>query len=102
MRLCDSRLRRRGGIASRTCRWRRLSRGRWEECRGWWRLGSGSRSNWLEVREHVLEFGYVGWYLIRTYLFEAAPQFEDGGIRVGAGDGFLRNPFEDLDDGSIG
>ena len=41
-------------------------------------------------------------FLVGADLFEALPQFDDGGILVNAGDCFLGDPLEDLDDGSIG
>ena len=56
--------------------------------------------NWFEVREHVLKFRQVGWRLVPTYRLEPFPQFEDRGVLVSPGDSFLRNPLEDLDDGS--
>ena len=57
--------------------------------------------SWLEVGEHVLEFRQVGWLFVRADGLEAFPQGEDGGIGVSPSDGFLIDPLEDLDDGSI-
>jgi hypothetical protein len=58
-----------------------------------------ARLNGLEVREHVLEFRQVGRRFIPTHCLEPFPKIEDDGILVGAGDGFLRNPLENLDNG---
>src|SRR5579871_76712 len=56
---------------------------------------------WFEVTEHLLKFRQIGRRLITTHRLETLPQIEDGRICVGSGDGLLRNPFEDFNDGSI-
>ena len=54
------------------------------------------------MREHLLELGDVGGDFVGANGFEAFPQFENCGVVVSSGDGFLGDPFEDLDDGSVG
>lgn len=63
--------------------------------------GQAHPLNGFEVREHVLKFRQVGWRLVPTYRLETFPQVKDRGIVVSPSDGFLRNPLEDFDDGSV-
>lgn len=67
------------------------------------RNGGGKQNlDRFEVGEHLLKFGEVGWRLVGADGFETFPEIDDGGVVVGAFDGFLRDPLEDLDDDSAG